>query len=191
MNGMRVTVKAYLEKQIELLRSEMCTWERGHIEKHGLELTLHNTERDASRDMIEALVKEIGHRLEVLNNHAKQLSDQQVANALTLSDQQRTYVLRIVYDNLVESIDRRFSETAKCTDIESILFKLTAQDAEHERFRALEKVVAQNSLLIKSQANELERLRLLEANIRGQIIAYSAVASLIVGVLFFIAGKLW
>ena len=156
-----------LEERIAVVEAEIRTWEKGHAKQHELELAIHNTERDANREAIATLVEEIGRRLELLNNHSAAISEQQEENVANLAKQQATYVTQIEHDALVNDVNRRFSEVAKCSDMDILTAKGDMRD------------------------KELERLRLLEANIRGQIVAYSAVASLIVGILFFIAGKLW
>ena len=198
-----IALREYIEAQMNALCTKMQVWESAHSEKHELELGIRNTERDSVRNALDLNSKEISRRLDILNGEADRLrimqatyvpreiyeaSIKDVRQALELSsrdisskfdavnsdieklrENMSTYLPRELHEVSVKDISRRLDGSVSCD--------------EFKAFRV------QNKEQIEKMTNELDRLRLVEANLRGQVIAYSATIGLALSIITFILNK--
>lgn len=85
----------------------MRQWEKAHSEKHSLELVVHNTERDNTRNALDIQSTEYARRLDILNGEAGRLHSMQV-----------TYLPRELHDASVKDVMSQIDRLRK--DIEDL-----------------------------------------------------------------------
>jgi len=85
-------------------------------------------------------------------------------------------------------------KTALDISIREIERRLDGLNHESSRLVAMQKTyMPRESFEIQHEEfrREIDALRIFEANIRGQVVAYASVISIVIGVVLFVVGRLW
>ncbi|MBN1889333.1 MAG: hypothetical protein JW850_15165 [Thermoflexales bacterium] len=155
-----------LNERVSAVEAAQHEYKDGHADIHRLEEEKQIANLLAAEKTHEATVAEMKHRLDTLNNNAETMRKQQEDHAKALERQQGTYVTKDSHDADMKGVERRFGEMTGRATTEALAVKMSAYDREFERLRLFESKV------------------IIYAGIAG------ATVSLIIGAIYFVAGKL-
>jgi hypothetical protein len=204
MTPKNVTLQLYLEGKIDALVERMCAWEKAHSEKHELEKEILATAKESADMALNLQAAEVLRRLALLNGEAAKLDEMQ-----------RTYLPREMWlaanADLRRALELNAAEVLSKADtiagdlektklsLGTFLPREVHEALARELDRRINTRVSNEEFTVyKSQTKEkvdkldgsVDKLRLTEANLRGQVIAYAASISTAIGIVTFILSKI-